>query len=84
MALVSVLAFSVVNVLDVDDVTGLTEVVGAGVEGAGLGFAGVATGGVAAEDGDGGGFDPPILRDIVGAGRGASVCSGRSTGGGGG
>ena len=37
--------------------------------------------GVAADvDGDG---VPPILREIVGAGRGTSVCSGLSSGGGG-
>lgn len=30
------------------------------------------------------GLDPPMLREIVGGGRGASVCSGRSRGAGGG
>lgn len=37
-----------------------------------------------AVEGRGVGFDPPMLSVIVGGGRGASVCAGRSTGGGGG
>ena len=59
-------------------------VVGAGAAGAGTasaGFTAAAGGGVAAAGG-GGGLDPPMLREIVGAGRGASVASGRSIGGG--
>ena len=49
------------------------------------GFAGWTTGAAevrgAADDDDG---VPPILREMVGAGRGTSVCSGLSSGGGGG
>ena len=48
------------------------------------GFAGWATG---AAEVTGTGVDdgvPPILREMVGAGRGTSVCSGLSSGGGGG
>lgn len=60
------------------------EAVAAGLEGAFADDAGVGDGadeGVdGAWDGADGGFDPPMLREMVGAGAGASVCSGRSTG----
>ena len=44
---------------------------------AGAGAGGGADG---AGEGTGCGFGPPMLREMVGAGAGASVCSGRSTG----
>lgn len=81
MAMVSVLAFSRVNVLD----GGAGSFLGFGVAGGvSLSFSWVRFAAGGAGEGEGDGLEPPIFNDIVGGGRGASSCSGRSTGGGGG
>jgi hypothetical protein len=88
MAVVVVFAFSVVKVLDEGaegagesdfDAPSLKDAV------ATLGFGvGASVCDVETEGGcEGEGFGPPIFREIVGGGRGASVCSGRSKGAGG-
>jgi len=87
MACVSVLDFSVEKVFDAEAASALVTLVGAGL-GAGLGT-GCDGGGVwttvartgAGFGADGGAGVPPMLSEIVGAGGGASVCSGLSMGG---
>ena len=78
MVFVSVLARSVEKVLDGAFDSGL------GVPGFGVDFSIFGAWVVGAGAGSGAGFGPPMLREIVGGGGGASVCSGRSNGAGGG
>lgn len=91
IARVSVFAFSLENVLDdgaaVDTIPTFAGILSE-ITGEGFGVVCAVRAGVGVGVGTGesaGGFGaPPILREIVGAGLGASICSGRSTGSGGG
>lgn len=85
IAEVSVFAFSVENVLEGAAGSGLTILGATGFGASATGFSAAGGGGLGTAAGcDGGVDEPPMLREMVGGGRGASVCSGRSMGGGGG